>query len=106
MNRIIVDILADFMGAIAFAIVLASVVLGYRYGVDAETNLTVATGFGLLLGAIAAIVVCGLLSALVLIENHLRYIADDIDDMRDAEIGTDGDLDNEEAAAAERDASV
>ena len=103
MNRIIVDLLADFMGAIAFAITLAGAILGYRYGIDAGANLTVSTGFGLLLGAVAAVVLCGLLSALVLIENHLRYIADDIDDMREAEIGTEGDLDNEEAAA-ERDA--
>ena len=98
MNRIIVDLLADFMGAIALAIVIAGSVLGYRYGIDAGANLTASTGFGLVLGIVTAIVLCGLLSALVLIENHLRFIADDIDDMREATIGTEGDLDNEEAA--------
>ena len=102
MNRIIVDLLADFMGAIALAIVLTGLVLGYRYGVDAGANLTVSTGFGFLLGIVSAIVLCGLLSALVLIENHLRYIADDIDALREAEVGSDGDLDDIEAQQAER----
>ena len=101
MNRLIVDLLADFMGAIALAIVLVGAVLGYRYGIDAGANLTVSTGFGLLGGIVGAIVLCGLLSSLVLIENHLRYIADDIDAMREAEIGNEGDLDDIEAAEAE-----
>ena len=96
MNRLIVDLLADLVGVIAAALVIAGGVLGYRYGIDTGANLTVSAGFGLLLGALTALVACGILSALVLIENHLRYIADDIDALREAEIGDEGDLDDVE----------
>ena len=102
MNRLIVDLLADLMGAVAVGIVIVGAVLGYRYGADAGLNLTATAGFGLLAGILVALVVCGLLSTLVLRENHLRYIADDIDAMREAEIGNEGDLDDIEAAEAER----
>ena len=104
MNRLIVDVLADFMGVIAIGIVVVGGVLGYRYGVEEGVNLTFAAGFGTLAGTLAALVACGLLSALVLIENHLRYIADDIDALREAELGNEGDLDDIEAAAEARDA--
>lgn len=98
MNRLIVDLLADLVGVIAVALVIVGGVLGYRYGIDVGANLTVTAGFGLLLGALVALVACGMLSALVLIENHLRYIADDIDALREAELGDEGDLDDLEAA--------
>ena len=94
MNRLIVDLLSDLVGLIAIALVVVGGVIGYRYGVDAGSNLTFSAGFGALTGALAALVACGILSALVLIENHLRYIADDIDAMREAEIGSEGDLDD------------
>ena len=98
MNRLIVDVLADFMGVLAIGILAVGGVLGYRYGLEEGVNLTFATGFGVLSGLLVALVTCGLLSALVLIENHLRYIADDIDALREAEIGNEGDLDDIEAA--------
>ena len=97
MNRLIVDRLADLVGLIAVALVVVGGVMGYRYGIDVGANLTFATGFGVLLGALVALVACGILSALVLIENHLRYIADDIDALREAELGDEGDLDDLEA---------
>ena len=105
MNRLIVDLLADFVGVIAAAIVVVGGVWGYRYGVELGDNLTVTTGFGLILGVLAAVVICGLLSGLVLIENHLRYIADDIDALREAELGNEGDLDDVEAVQAAADKS-
>ena len=98
MNRLIVDVLADLLGLVAVGIALAGAVLGYRYGVQEGLNLTVWAGFGLLAGALVALVVCGSLSLLVLMENHLRYIADDIDALREAELGEEGDLDDVEAA--------
>ena len=94
MNRVIVDLLADLVGLIAIALVIAGGVIGYRYGVDIGANLSVTAGFGALMGALAALIACGILSALVLIENHLRYIADDIDALREAEVGSEGDLDD------------
>ena len=94
MNRVIVDLLADLVGILAIALVIAGGVIGYRYGVDIGANLSVTAGFGALMGALVALIACGILSALVLIENHLRYIADDIDAMREAEIGSEGDLDD------------
>lgn len=100
MNRLIVDLLADVVGFVAIAIVVIGGVIGYRYGLDAGDNLTATTGFGLVVGLIVALCVCGLLSSLVLIENHLRYVADDIDALREAELGDEGDLDNVEAAEA------
>lgn len=100
MNRLIVDVLADFMGLIAIGIVVTGGVLGYGYGMEEGVNLTFAAGLGLVIGALTALVACGLLSALVLIENHLRYIADDIDALREAEIGNEGDLDDLERAEA------
>ena len=101
MNRLIVDLLADLLGVIAIAVAIGGAVIGYRYGVEEGLNLTVWTGFGLLAGVLLALVTCGLLSLLVLIENHLRYIADDIDALREAELGEEGDLDDIEAAEAE-----
>ena len=101
MNRLIVDLLSDLMGAIAGGIVVIGGVLGYRYGVEEGVNLTFASGFGLLAGVLFALIVCGILSSLVLMENHLRYIADDIDALREAEIGDEGDLDDLERAEAE-----
>ena len=104
MNRLIVDLLADFMGVLAVGIVVLGGVLGYRYGIEEGVNLTAASGFGLVFGLAVALIACGLLSALVLIENHLRYIADDIDALREAELGNEGDLDDLEAAEAAGDA--
>ena len=98
MNRLIVDLLADLVGLIAIALVVVGGVWGYRWGIEEGANLTVAAGSGALLGALVALVACGILSALVLIENHLRYIADDIDALREAELGDEGDLDDVEAA--------
>ena len=98
MNRLIVDLLADLVGLIAVALVIVGGVMGYRWGLEEGVNLTFSAGVGALLGALVALVSCGILSALVLIENHLRYIADDIDALREAEIGSEGDLDDIEAA--------
>lgn len=98
MNRLIVDLLADLVGLVAIALVIVGGVLGYQYGIEQGANLSVTAGFGALLGALVALVSCGILSALVLIENHLRYIADDIDALREAEVGSEGDLDDVEAA--------
>ena len=97
MNRLIVDLLADLVGLIAVALVVVGGVMGYRWGLEEGANLTVSAGGGALLGALAALISCGLLSSLVLIENHLRYIADDIDALREAELGDEGDLDDIEA---------
>ena len=97
MNRLIVDLLADVVGFVAIAIVVIGGVMGYRYGLDAGDNLTATTGFGLVVGLVVALCVCGLLSALVLMETHLRYIADDFDALREAELGDEGDLDDIEA---------
>ena len=101
MNRLIVDVLADLMWVVAIGIIVVGAVLGYRHGVEEGVNLTAASGFGFLAGTLAALVVCGLLSSLILVENHLRYIADDIDAMREAELGSEGDLDDIEAAENE-----
>lgn len=102
MNRLIVDLLADVVGFIAVAIVIIGGWMGYRYGIETGENLTAMTGFGVVIGLVAALCVCGLLSGIVLIENHLRYVADDLDALREAELGDEGDLDDLEAAEAAR----
>jgi len=84
MNRFLVDLLADLNVVLAIAILLFGAAAGYYWAKGTGDNLTfgMGIGIGLVAGLIVAAIVCGLLACLILIERHLRLIADDVEEMR------------------------
>lgn len=82
MNRMLADLLSTLNLLLALVIIVAGAALGFRWAVATGDNLTFGTGMGFVLGIIAAAAICGILAALILVERHLRLIADDIEEMR------------------------
>lgn len=89
MNRALADILATLNVGLAILIVFAGGFLGYRLALQTGENLTFGAGIGLIAGLAVASLICGLLAIATLVEQHLRLIADDVEEMRarDAEAG-------------------
>lgn len=74
MSRLLVSILGLINGVIALVMVLAGIALGQVY----MPNQANAVIFGAVAGLAVAAIFCGGLAALLLIESHLRIMADDV----------------------------
>lgn len=81
-SRFLADWLEALNAAIAVLIVTLGGYLGYRAALFGGENLTFGVGLGAMGGLIVAVLVCGLIANLSLIEQHLALIADDIEEMR------------------------
>lgn len=82
MNRLLADLLSAINLFIALAMVVVGGVIGFQMARNAGDNITFGMGVGAIVGLLAAAVLCGILAVLILIERHLRLIADDVDEMR------------------------
>lgn len=74
MSRLLVNILGLINGVIAIILILA----GLSVGTTILPNNPNAIVLGLAMGVCAAAIFCGGLAALLLIESHLRLMADDL----------------------------
>ncbi|RUV36273.1 hypothetical protein [Mesorhizobium sp. M7A.F.Ca.MR.148.00.0.0] len=74
MSRLLVNILGLINGVIAIILILA----GLSLGTTILPNNPNAIVLGLAMGVCAAAIFCGGLAALLLIESHLRLMADDL----------------------------
>lgn len=88
-SRFLAEWLETLNLAIGVVIVALGAYLGYRAALFNAENLTFGTGLGAVAGMIVAVLVCGLIANLSLIEQHLALIADDIEEMRAREAGED-----------------
>lgn len=93
-SRFLAELLEAVNPGLAAVIVASGGYLGYRWADGISENLTFGAGLGVVVGLIAAALVCGLIANLSLIEQHLALIADDIEEMRAREAG---ELDDEDA---------
>lgn len=78
MNRFLARLLADLNVLLAIVIIVGATGKGFYMSKFAGDNLTFGAGIGFICGLIIAALVCGILALAVLIERHLRVIADDI----------------------------
>ncbi|MER9144274.1 hypothetical protein NKH92_16450 [Mesorhizobium sp. M0871] len=74
MSRLLVSILGLINGVIALGLILAGIALGQVY----MPNQANAVIFGAVAGLAVAAIFCGGLAALLLIESHLRVLADEM----------------------------
>ncbi len=86
-SRFLAELLETLNLSIGVVIIALGGYFGYRTAWWAGENLTFGTGLGVIAGAIAAALVCGLIANLSLIEQHLALIADDIEEMRARDAG-------------------
>lgn len=82
MSRFLADLLGAINAVLAALIVLVGGYIGFVVARMQQENLTFGVGLGLVAGAVVAALVCGLLATVILIERHLRLIADDVEEMR------------------------
>jgi uridylate kinase len=86
-SRFLAELLEAVNPALAVIIAGGGTWVGYRCAAAQGENLTFGAGIGLVAGLVAAALICGLIANLSLIEQHLAYIADDIEEMRARDAG-------------------
>ena len=77
MNRILASMLATLNSLVAIGIILAGGGFGFISAQNVGSGPVIGLVIGLLGGAVVAGLVCGLIAYIVLIEDHLRHIADE-----------------------------
>lgn len=77
MNRVLASVLATLNSLVAIFIIVAGGLVGFSSARTAGYEPAIGVIGGLLVGAVAAGLVCGLIAYVVLIEGHLRRLASD-----------------------------
>ena len=82
MNRLLADTLEILQPAIALGIIITCAYIGYTLPGNDPATWWKGAIFGGLMGSLAAIIICGLIANISLIEDHMRVMADDVEEMR------------------------
>ena len=76
MLRMLVDFFSGVVRVLAIAAIFGGAVVGFMQAKEADVEPWAGALIGFAAGFLAASVVCGLLACIILIESHLRVLAD------------------------------